>query len=94
MATPPNAGDGSAIFIGGISGGPATNFNSVVVSLDSTQNGTVGDFAVNRVSFSSAAVPEPTSLALVGVTLVAGAGAWWNRRRKIQKELAELASLK
>jgi hypothetical protein len=86
-----NAGDGSAIFIGGISGGTATNFNSVVISLDSAV-GPTADFAINQADFSLATgVPEPTSVALVGITFVTGAGVWWQRRRKMQK-LMELES--
>lgn len=81
-------GDGSAIFIGGISGGPGTNFNSVVVSIDSADGGPTTAFAINRADFSlGAAVPEPTSLALMGATVVVGAGAWWQRRRKFPKKV-------
>jgi hypothetical protein len=76
--------DGSAIFIGGVSGGSATNFSSVRVSLDSAAVDRTTDFAINQADFSP--VPEPTSLALVGMTTAGACGYFWQRQRKLRQK--------
>lgn len=72
---------GTAIFIGLLSD---TAFSKLEFSLTSAPGGTLGDYAINRVSFLTA-VPEPTTLALFGAGL---AGIGLTRRRKIRNSEA------
>ncbi len=63
------SGDNSAIFIGILS--DTANIDKLVFSLDSAALGTVGDFAINRVSLSDGpvAIPEPATLSFLGLGL-------------------------
>ncbi|MBL8822882.1 MAG: hypothetical protein JNJ77_09870 [Planctomycetia bacterium] len=70
--TSTNAGDGSALFIGGLSGSSATNFTSVEVQLVGVGFGPISNFAVNQTDFTrTAVIPEPTTFAMLGVTIFA-----------------------
>jgi hypothetical protein len=78
-----SAADGSAIFLGAIDSTGA-NITSAQLSLSvANPGGRIGDFAVNRISLLDGAqpsAPEPGTLALASICLLALGSAWPRRR--------------
>jgi len=72
-----SAADGSAIFIG--IGSDEGNIQRLAINSISLVNGRDGEFAINYVS--AAMVPEPSSMALFGLGVVAVRLNWWRQQR-------------
>jgi len=77
-----SAGNAPLLFTAGsfLANNPSLNFgdiDQVVISVNGVPAGT--NFSLDNITF--AAVPEPTSLALLGTTMAAAAGLGWRRAR-------------
>jgi hypothetical protein len=54
-----------------------------VIDFYAEGNGQTDGFALNPISFTARAVPEPASLTLFGITVASGIGYAWHRRKRV-----------
>jgi PEP-CTERM motif len=71
--------DNSAIVLGGFDSGGGNTIGSLRFTTSPSDG--QSDFAINQVSLHTAAVPEPSTLALTGLGML-GMAAWLRRRKK------------
>ena len=71
---------GSTNFLGLRLQGNEVTVNTTIASLEQAQADIFSPPPTITVTFSTASVPEPSTLTLAGLGVLIGAGTWWRKR--------------